>query len=267
VRLGRFCVDCGQDLGAHDGSLRHFAHELVHEVAHVDTRILGSLRLLVLRPGFLTAEYFAGRRARYLRPLQTFAIINLLFFLVGPSVGLFAYPLHADAQGRFFAGDWREGIAAAKLARSGDTPADFTRHFAEHEGHWRKGLVFLMVPPFAAMAMRLQRRPRRSYADHLVFALHFYSFFLVALIAIGLVALAVAGISTRLGHPVHRVGDLVLGPALAAACWLYLTIAVRRAYGTRRLWATAQGLLLTATSVGLVPLYAMAVMTATLLAT
>jgi uncharacterized protein DUF3667 len=41
-----------------------------------------TLRLLLFRPGALTAEYFLGRRARYLAPLRLYLTSTLLFFFL-----------------------------------------------------------------------------------------------------------------------------------------------------------------------------------------
>ena len=35
---------------------------------------------LVFRPGFLTREYFAGRRRRYVRPARLFLVASVLLF-------------------------------------------------------------------------------------------------------------------------------------------------------------------------------------------
>jgi hypothetical protein len=45
----------------------HLLHEVFHELAHLDTRLLRTLGAL-LRPGLLTQEYFAGRRTRWFPP-------------------------------------------------------------------------------------------------------------------------------------------------------------------------------------------------------
>lgn len=268
ARLGRYCVECGQEFAAHDRSLGHFLHELVHEVTHFDTRALRSLQPLLRRPGLLTAEYMAGRRVRYLSPLQTFMVVNLLFFLVAPSFGLLAYRLRPDAQGRFFTGDDpRQRIAEAKMRRAHETPAEFAARFDEHEAHWRKGLVVLMVPPFALVGLLLQRRRSPYFMDHLAFALHFYAFFLVAIVAVGLLTLGVAELLMHgFGVTVRGIGDAVLVPLIAISCWVYLALAVRRAYGATTRLAVSQGLALTGTALLLTPLYALTVMTATLLA-
>ncbi len=50
-------------------------------------------RPLLLRPGVLTRGYLAGRRSRYLAPLQLYLLVSLVFFLALPHTGLFRYDL------------------------------------------------------------------------------------------------------------------------------------------------------------------------------
>jgi Protein of unknown function (DUF3667) len=45
-------------------------HDLPHDVWHVDGKLKRTLRALFVRPGFLPAEYTAGRRVAYIAPLR-----------------------------------------------------------------------------------------------------------------------------------------------------------------------------------------------------
>ncbi len=45
-----------------------------------DNRLLRTLPALYFRPGFLTREYFAGRRIRYLPPFRTMFLLSVLAF-------------------------------------------------------------------------------------------------------------------------------------------------------------------------------------------
>lgn len=77
----RFCSQCGQDVGGHPPSLWEFVHEwLLHYVAF-EGKLWRSLWALLARPGFLTQEYLAGRKLRYVLPLRLLLTFGLLFFL------------------------------------------------------------------------------------------------------------------------------------------------------------------------------------------
>src|ERR1700704_2643682 len=78
---GRYCGACGQraDTAAH--SVGHFLWEAIEALTHADSRVWGTLQPLLRCPGFLTREFFAGRRARYVQPLRLYLILSVLFFV------------------------------------------------------------------------------------------------------------------------------------------------------------------------------------------
>ena len=77
----KFCSQCGQDTANHPPSLWEFVHEfLLHYVAF-EGRLWKSLWGLLAKPGYLTAEYLAGRKQRYVLPLRLILTLGLAFFL------------------------------------------------------------------------------------------------------------------------------------------------------------------------------------------
>src|SRR6266852_5753468 len=82
VAADAYCARCGErQPGHHDLSVPHFAHEVFHEIAHVDSKLFTTLRDLLTKPGFLTQEYFAGRKSRYVPALRLFLTLFALQFL------------------------------------------------------------------------------------------------------------------------------------------------------------------------------------------
>lgn len=79
---GEYCSHCGQREGRGDLRFSELAGEVLDELVSWDSRIWRTLLPLVFRPGFLTAEYFAGRRARYVPPVRLYLIISFVLFLV-----------------------------------------------------------------------------------------------------------------------------------------------------------------------------------------
>lgn len=81
-RSGRYCADCGQS----DEPLRLPAHRFVAqsftEFFGLDGRVWRTLGTLLFKPGKLTAEFLAGRRQRYLRPLRVYLSSTLVFFVL-----------------------------------------------------------------------------------------------------------------------------------------------------------------------------------------
>ncbi|MGE0438784.1 MAG: DUF3667 domain-containing protein, partial [Steroidobacteraceae bacterium] len=83
---GPYCAACGQRDDRHLHSLPHFIGEAFEGLTHADSRLWRTLWPLLVRPGFLTREFFAGRRQRYLPPFRLYIVVSLLFFLVVAAV-------------------------------------------------------------------------------------------------------------------------------------------------------------------------------------
>lgn len=79
---GEYCSRCGQRHEPHVHTLGHFASEAFESVTHADSRLWRTLGYLLAKPGFLSREFFSGRRARYLPPFRLYLVISLLFFVV-----------------------------------------------------------------------------------------------------------------------------------------------------------------------------------------
>jgi len=79
---GEYCTACGQRHEPHVHTLAHFAGEAFESISHADSRLWRTLVYLFSRPGFLTSEFFAGRRASYLPPFRLYLVISVVFFLV-----------------------------------------------------------------------------------------------------------------------------------------------------------------------------------------
>jgi len=79
---GEFCHACGQSIHSVLKPMHHMVEETVETVLHVDGRIVQTLPPLLLKPGFLTLEYFAGRRVPYIAPFRLMFVLCLLSFFV-----------------------------------------------------------------------------------------------------------------------------------------------------------------------------------------
>ncbi|MFN7693113.1 MAG: DUF3667 domain-containing protein [Burkholderiales bacterium] len=77
----KFCSQCGQDTLNHPPSLWEFIHEWVLHYLAFEGKLWKSLWTLMARPGFLTLEYLAGRKQRYVLPLRLVLTLGLLFFI------------------------------------------------------------------------------------------------------------------------------------------------------------------------------------------
>ncbi|MGN6520183.1 MAG: DUF3667 domain-containing protein [Dokdonella sp.] len=113
---GPFCYACGQP---EKGMIRHLASvmaDVADTIFNVDSRIFRSILPLYFRPGFLTNEYFAGRRTRYVTPFRLF------FFLCVISFFAIQFSLDLDDSTFNFVGEGTTGgIERAQSAAEVDT--------------------------------------------------------------------------------------------------------------------------------------------------
>jgi hypothetical protein len=57
----------------------------VADIFHYDSQFLTTLKYLLFRPGFLSREYMAGKRVRYVNPIKLYVFVSFVFFF-----GMFA---------------------------------------------------------------------------------------------------------------------------------------------------------------------------------
>src|ERR1044072_5422592 len=77
---GPYCYACGQP---EKGMIRQLASvmaDVLDTIFNIDSRVFRSLVPLYFRPGYLTLEYFAGRRVRYVTPFRLFFFLCIIAF-------------------------------------------------------------------------------------------------------------------------------------------------------------------------------------------
>jgi hypothetical protein len=231
----RFCGACGEEWTAgRDYSLRRFARESVAAVADLDSTLLRTLAALVGCPGELTAAYFGGARRRYLAPLKVFFVCNVVFFFVQSvtHMSMLSSPLHVYLHYDPFQRVAR-GIVQHRLAERGTTADAYGAVFDPESVSQAKTLVILMCPMLALPLAALYARSRRYFVEHLVFALHFYAFFLLAIPAFsGIMASLLIGWQLLGGGlPQWANSDSAVGLMMFSLLATYTAVAMRRYYG------------------------------------
>src|ERR1700761_1430495 len=78
----RYCSHCGQENNEPRETFRHLLGHFIEDVTHYDSQVLTSVKDLIFKPGFLTNQYNAGKRASYLNPIKMYIFISAVFFLV-----------------------------------------------------------------------------------------------------------------------------------------------------------------------------------------
>jgi hypothetical protein len=79
----RHCPGCGEKVvESKDLTFLGLMTQVFQNITSVDSRLLRSLRVLMTRPGAITAAYVDGPRKPYIGPFQLFLIVNVIFFAV-----------------------------------------------------------------------------------------------------------------------------------------------------------------------------------------
>jgi hypothetical protein len=256
-----FCPECGQEANIKPPTVAEFAQQFSGTYFAPKGAMWQTLKLLLARPGELTAQYLNGRRRQYVLPLRLFVLTTLLMLLViriasalqmsvlDDAAVLQALPERPGAvalelgigragmaEGRFYCEGLPTWLCSRIQAKLDMPTRDLLLQVERVQDRLARnaGLVMLvLLPAFAAVLALLFRYRGLSYTEHLVFALHLHAFwFLVVAVVVPLPALAM-------------LPALVLIPA-------YAGLAFRRVYGGRAWGLVWRGALLSAVHLVLV---------------
>lgn len=159
---GAFCAACGQKADGAHLELRGILREVVDEFLHLDGKIATTLKVLVSKPGQLTTDMVAGRRARYVLPIRLYVALSIVYFLLVAVTG------GQDLDGR---GD----VFAARL---------------------QQVVLTLLMPVFALLTFFYRAR-QPYFVAHLYHSLYLHSFVFL-LFSVGFVVAAVVPLGKAL---------------------------------------------------------------------
>jgi hypothetical protein len=175
-RPGEYCAACGERrMHRQTLKLSAFVSSALEEITDFDhSKLLNTLKVLILRPGVLTTEYLRGRRKRYLGPfkiyLTAFALSFLLYSVYRPTSVYDVRNFLAQDQ----TGTWHQLIA--QLGKKVALPGSVV--IAQLNERWQHyvSLSNALYPLGVALLLKVFYLPvRRYYTEHLIFSLHFSS--------------------------------------------------------------------------------------------
>jgi hypothetical protein len=206
---GAFCPACGQETQVRLPTFMQFMKDAAGRYVALDGKGWKTFAALIFRPGFLTREYLAGRRRRYVRPSRLFLVAILLLFAVMRletgfgrfDVVKFDVEAPGSPQAQSVTPEDKAraavelddvfqiefGKAESAIPLLGERLARFRRLSGAEkaaqltDGTLRYGsyAMLVLLPAFAAMLKIVylgsaRRRPRRPrlYGEHLIFAAH-----------------------------------------------------------------------------------------------
>lgn len=254
---GPYCHRCGQR--RRERSVRAIAAAFLREITDTDGRLWRTVCMLFGKPGLLTALNVHGRRARYVKPVRMYLLASVLFFS--------SFQYTQDVRNAYMekVGSSQTDQAEANAEKpgtalgtaNGDAPSELTvterlqRGFEVMEyAPGRFSPVFaqtfstgllLALPLIALVLYLLYRLP---FYDHVVFALHYGTAFLLGFLAFMMLGVVVKAVLLSQPAWIDRLPDInvLLYVVFAGVCVAYLYAALRRAYresSGRTAWKTA----------------------------
>ena len=79
---GHFCPDCGQEVAEFNRPLGFIVYDFMGNFFAFDTRFFKTFKYLLFYPGFLTKEFFKGKRTSYSPPFRIFVFLSFVLFLL-----------------------------------------------------------------------------------------------------------------------------------------------------------------------------------------
>jgi hypothetical protein len=233
-----FCPQCGQETHLRPPRVMEFLQQFGGAYLSTEGALWRTLKLLFLRPGELTARYFAGQRKHYVLPLRLYITVSVIVLLamrlisdvrLPPdgllptpgeryTINLFALgPNHRVGMdsGRFVCIGLPERVCTSVRERTREEPAAMALEARGMVARFfpNLGTAMFAMPPLLALVLRVLywRRPRHT-TEHLVFALHVNAVLLLMLFV------------TLLESPWPLL-------AAAGAATTYIVMAQHRVYG------------------------------------
>lgn len=81
-----YCSQCGQPNLELKEPFWHFIGHSVGHYFHFDSKFFQTLVPLLTKPGQITLDYLAGKRARYIHPVSLYIFVSIVYFLIVPHV-------------------------------------------------------------------------------------------------------------------------------------------------------------------------------------
>lgn len=189
-----FCARCGQPTHLHKDTFWGLAGHFIGHYFHYDSKFLQTLKALWFSPGKLTIAYHEKKRASYLPPISLYILISAIYFLTSSllpnhnrnivlNTGNDSTATNPKTvklkKGNIHIGSFLSGL---DQLRSTDEGAQRLKEaISEGVEHHTPKVFFFMIPVMALiLQMFFSKHKDIFYVNHVIFALHFHSFWFSA---------------------------------------------------------------------------------------
>ncbi len=208
TEVGKYCPNCGQSNKDFNKPVKEIIGDLAGSI-NFDIRLINTIKPFFLKPGFLSLEYFRGRRQRYVPPMRLYMFFSIIFFFLAQYAGikkmnkedfiqtnsdsteqLISLKVNNTAYDSVYLNDTfnkekiREDILNDTTASEDTKKAiiggiNILDHKETFLATFMKKLsyvLFLLMPVFALILALILWRSRMLYVKHLIFSINFHSF-------------------------------------------------------------------------------------------
>jgi len=182
---GKVCNQCGEKVfHEHHLSAGHFFHEVIDFFYHFENKVLKTIWLNFIKPGFVTKENLRGVRIPYANAVQLYLVVNLIFYLVVSKVGVTDYIPNPGDHHYYYLSDypafrWTEkadtkmvsAIDSAYTHKQRDAYTALMENYNQRKdsngnvavyGPWRKDSILLPANQISMIALEEARKLTRA---------------------------------------------------------------------------------------------------------
>ena len=162
--FGQYCSTCGQNKEQHV-SFSDIKKDFLDEAFDYDARIFKTLKYLFTKPGFLTMQYWSGRRVKFLQPIRLYILASVFYYFINSLI--------KSTQPHF--------IIANKLASKIIDPKYYNTIEESILSYGQEIELLLFTPLTGAVLMILYEEKNRPFLHHMIASVHLSSFIFIFL--------------------------------------------------------------------------------------
>lgn len=228
-------------------TIKRFAHEALHDLLHFDSKFFKTIPVLIFKPGTLTLKTFSAEQNQYVKPIVLFVFLNFLLFVL-KSKGLFHYTLEAYESQGFF-----KHFISGKISQLNIKHDVFEAIFNTSMHFEQQEYLVIMIPPFALILQLLFIFKKVPFIENLTFAFHFFSFFIIFLLALPVLAITLQFLVSFFHGQINILNsEIFLEIMLLTGNFWYLFVSLKKVYKQGWFWTISKSILLSASVILLI---------------
>ena len=162
--FGQYCSNCGQNKEQHV-SFSDIKKDFLDDAFDYDARIFKTLKYLFTKPGFLTLQYWSGKRVKFLQPIRLYIFASVFYYFINSLI--------KATQPHF--------IIANKLASKIIDPKYYSTIEENILSHGQEIELLLFTPLTGAVLMILYAVKNKPFLHHMIASVHLSSFIFIFL--------------------------------------------------------------------------------------